>query len=48
MITKELETKLENENMDRCRACLKFKACNENKVEIVDCEEFEEVDNFPN
>jgi hypothetical protein len=46
-MTKELEIKLENENMDRCRVCLKFKTCKmTNKQEIVDCENFEEVDDF--
>ena len=47
MLTKELRKKLENENMDRCRACLNFKACKKNKKEIYDCEDFlEKEENF--
>ena len=49
MLTKELKNKLEIENMDRCRACFKFKVCKINKKQIVvDCEEFEEVDDSSN
>lgn len=48
-MSKELRTKLQNENMDRCRACLKFETCKvKNKQEIVDCDDFEEVDDFSN
>jgi hypothetical protein len=49
-MSKELETKFENENMDRCKkGCLKFKTCKvKNKQDIVDCEDFEEVIDFPN
>ncbi|MCW3999903.1 MAG: hypothetical protein NWE93_06665 [Candidatus Bathyarchaeota archaeon] len=44
MFDKELEEKLKNENLERCKNCLKFLTCSVlNKEEIVECDDFEEV-----
>ena len=49
MLNKTIERKMKIENLERCMNCLGFENCKEKmKEDVVDCENFEEVEDFQN